>query len=435
MQYIKEVKTTMNNIPIISVTGTKGKTTTVAVVADVLRTLEKNVLKVDTTGHFVNGERRSTLDDSKAIWRLVPTVCPGRYLWEFFSNPALQDNGVAVLEAALGSSAVSGLGYRYHKVGVFLNVFEDHIGSSDRIQSKADIARAKQFIFARVQDGGYAAFNADDELVVDRLSVLPKEHDVTLIPFGLTFEHFDITAHLANGGVALTVNGQKEIVLRKSDGDTVMLDLKNIPWTFGGAFTPSVWNILAAMSAVYGYFDGTVPQGTRQAFEAVRLDPYGGRLTLFENKAGVKILADYAHEKISLGMVAKLAHTQTAGDGKVIGVVRLAHDRSDDLMRETGELIAPEYDQFVVYDKIDGYWRKPLQKSKRFPEVAGRTSEVLSEAIRRVNPNVERIIREDEAIERAAKIAKPGDVVVVIVNDDIKRSIEFIKKSFKADFV
>ena len=53
------------SVPIISVTGTKGKTTTVAVIADVLQSLGKNVLKVDTTGHFLNGERRSTLDDSK----------------------------------------------------------------------------------------------------------------------------------------------------------------------------------------------------------------------------------------------------------------------------------------------------------------------------------------------------------------------------------
>ncbi|MFY9228057.1 MAG: Mur ligase family protein [Candidatus Microsaccharimonas sp.] len=425
----------MSVVPIISVTGTKGKTTTVSVIADVLLALQKNVLKVDTTGHFLNGERRSTLEESKAAWRLVPSVAPGRYLWEFHAQPELKENSVAVLECSLGCSAASGLAYRYHKVGVFLNVFEDHLGSSDRIKTKEDIAKAKQFIFSRLlHQDAYAVFNADDALVVDRLQVAP-EVGVTLVPFGLDFSEFDLDTHLKEGGVAITVNDSKEVVLRKKEGDTVVVSLEKIPWTFDGNFMPSIWNIMASVGALYGYFDGQLPDGIREAFEAVRLDPYGGRLTLLENEAGVKILADYAHEKISLGLVAELAKTKVAEGGKVIGVVRLAHDRTDDLMRETGEVIGKAYDQLVVYDKIDGYWRKATPKNSTFVEVDGRTSQILSDAIASVNPNVERIVREDEALQRAAEIAKPGDVVVVIVNDDIVRSIGFIKEYFKADFI
>lgn len=423
--------------PIISVTGTKGKTTTVAVIADVLQRLSKNVLKVDTTGHFINGERRSTLDDSKRTWQLVPSVCPGRFLWEFHAQPELRENGVAVLECSLGSSAMSGLGYRYHDVGVFLNVFEDHIGSSDRIQSKEDIAKAKSFIFSRlVHDGGYAVFNADDELVVKTLSLLPKDAiNTQLVPCGLTFEAFDIESHLQRGGVALTLNDQKQIVLKTASDETVLADLKAIPWTFDGAFGPSVWNMLSAVGALYGYFKGQLPTEFREAVEAVRLDRYGGRLTLLKNENDVTVLADYAHEKISLGLVADLARTQVGDGGQVIGVVRLAHDRTDDLMVDTGKTIAGKYDQFVVYDKIDDYWRKPKARVSRFKEIAGRTSQILTDAIKEVNPRVERIVREDEAIARAAEIAQPGDVVVVIVNDNIERSIEFIRESFKAEFI
>lgn len=423
-------------VPIITVTGTKGKTTTVGVIADVLQKLKKNVLKVDTTGHFINGDRKSTLDDSKEIWRLVPSVSPGRYLYEFFVNPDLQENGVAVLESSLGSSSLPGLGYRYHDIGVFLNVFEDHIGSSSRIQSKQDIVKAKSFIFQQILGSGYAAFNADDEHVTSALTEIPEErlNPVNLIPFGFDFGHFDVTSHLKNGGVAVSVNKRRQIVVLSGDTKTVVVDLKTIPWTFDGMFKPSVWNLLAAVSALYGYFNGALPDNFKETFESVRLDQYGGRLTLFENKEGVKILADYAHEKISLQLVAELARTQTTAESKIIGVVRLAHDRSDELLKETGRAIASSYDQFVVYDKIDGHFR-PAKDAARFPQIIGRTSEIFSEAIKEVNPNVECIIREDEAIARAAELARPGDVVVVIVNDDIKRSIEFIKESFKADFV
>ncbi len=425
----------MSTVPIISVTGTKGKTTTVAVIADILLHLQKNVLKVDTTGHFLNGERKSTLEDSKSSWRLVPSVAPGRYLWEFYANPSLKDNGVAVLECSLGCSATSGLAYRYHKVGVFLNVFEDHLGSSDRIQSKEDIARAKEFIFSRLlHSDAYAVFNADDELVVDRLQVAPKT-GVELVPFGLTFSAFPIEEHLANGGVAVTVNDSKEVVLRRKEGDQVIVSLAAVPWTFNGAFEPSTWNLMASVGAIYGHFDGNLPEGIREAFEAVRLDPYGGRLTLLEAENGVKILADYAHEKVSLGLVAQLAKTQVAEGGKVIGVVRLAHDRTDDLMRDTGEVVGKAYDQLVVYDKIDGYWRKAIKKNTKFVEIDGRTSQIFADAIASVNPNVERIVREDEALQHVAQIARPGDVVVFIVNDNIERSINFVKEYFTADFI
>lgn len=426
----------MTTVPIISVTGTKGKTTTVAIIADVLRKLERNVLKVDTTGHFVNGERRSTLEDSKQAWRLVPSVCPGRYLWEFHAHPELKENGVAVLECSLGCSASSGLGYRYHNVGVFLNVFEDHLGSSDRIQTKEDIAKAKEFVFSRLlHTNSYAAFNADDPLVVKSLAALPVQRGITKLPFGLTFGEFDIEGHLADGGVAFTVNDKSQIVLRDAQGDTVLMDLKNIPWTFNATFAPSTWNLLAAAAAVYGYLHGELPDNFNDLFESVRLDPYGGRLTMLQTQNNVKILADYAHEKQSLKLVAELARTQVTPPGRVIAVVRLAHDRTDELMRETGVFIADSYDQFVVYDKIDGHWRQATRKGSRFIEVVGRTSQIFSDAIKEVNPNVERIIREDEAIERAAEIARPGDIVVVIVNDNIERSITFIKEKFKAEFV
>lgn len=423
-------------VPIITVTGTKGKTTTVAVIADILRSFEKNVLKVDTTGHFINGQRRSTLDDSKKTWHLVPSVAPGRYLYEFLINPELQEDGVAVLEASLGSSSVRGMAYAYHNVGVFLNVFEDHIGSSSRIQSKDDIAKAKSFVFSKLYAGGYAVFNADDEYVVKTLSEVPQERlePIHLIPCGITFEKFDIAKHLSKGGVAITLNKEHQVVLRNAQGDTVLADLKAIPWTFNGTFVPSVWNIISAIGALYGYFKGELPVGFKEAVEAVRLDRYGGRLTMLENDNNVKILADYAHEKVSLALVGELARTQTADNGRVIGVVRLAHDRSDELMRETGAAIAGSYDRFIVYDKIDGHFR-PAKNAARFPQIVGRTSEIFADAIRQINPNTERILREDQAIARAAEIAQPGDVVVVIVNDDIERSIGFIKDIFKAEFI
>jgi cyanophycin synthetase len=424
----------MSQVPIIAITGTKGKTTTAFVVAEVLQKLGGNVLRVDTTGHYVNGAQHSNLEDSKRIWGLVPTVSPGRYLWEFQTHPDFSENGVAVLETALGSSAGAGLGYREHQVGVFLNVFEDHLGSSSRLKTKADIAKAKEFIFARIANGGTAVFNADDALVVDRLQVLPEKFKINLLPCGLQFDQYDLPSHLQAGGKALTVRDRR-VVLLEGDQEHELLDLVRIPWTFEGEFGPSLWNVLMAAAAVLAHVNLTWSDQVRLAFESVRLDPYGGRLTLLQAANGTKLLLDYAHEKVSLAEVAKFAHSMTK-TGKVYGVVRIAHDRTDELMLETGRVIGEAFDSCIVYDKIDGYWRKPkVVRSQRFPQVMGYASQKLTEGIKQANPQVERIVREDQAIARAAELAGPDDVVVVIVNDDIHRSVDFVKESFKAEFV
>ncbi|MCA9333078.1 hypothetical protein KDA00_04370 [Candidatus Saccharibacteria bacterium] len=419
----------------IAVTGTKGKTTVVNVVATALQSFDQNVLKVDTTGHFINSQRKSTLDDSKMTWRLVPSVCPGRYLWEFHKNPNLEKNGVAVLECSLGCSGPSGLGYRVHEIGIFLNVFEDHLGSSDRIKSKNDIAEAKGFVFSRIAESGYAVFNADDELVCKSLGKIKSEYKINKIACGIDLNFIDKNKHLKDGGVLVTCHGNK-VTIVTNDSTNEIIDINNIPWAFKGDYLPSTMNILHSIGALYGYFNGNLPDNFSEIFESVRLDPNGGRLTLLKARNGAIILADYAHEKKSLKEISKLAKTLVQKNGKLVGVVRLAHDRTDQLIQETGREIADSFDNFIVYDKIDGLIRKPSnQHSIRFPQIVGRTSRIFADAICELNPKVERIIQEDKAIYRAAKIANPGDVVVIIVNDNIEQSLSFIKKSFEADFI
>lgn len=429
----------MKSVPIISVTGTKGKTTTVSVIGDILHRLGHNIVRVDTKGHYVNGEQRSTLEESKSLWGLVPTKSPGRYLWDFYADDRLRSKGVAVLECAIGCSGTAGLGYDYHDIGIFLNVFEDHLGSSPRLNSRSDIAEAKSFIFKRIASDGYAIFNADDALVTEMMNRYADHIDSTRkIALGIDLSEIDTSEHLSAGGSIVTVNDSSEIVLRTTEGDLVLASLHAIPWTFDGKFKPSVYNLMAALAGVYAQYDGDLPSGFRGAVEGVRLDPYGGRLTLLQAKNGAKIIADYAHEKQSLAAVADLARSQIrpSSDGKVIGVVRMAYDRTDETFLETGAVIGEKYDQVIVYEKIDGYFRKAKNNpGKKFRQIEGRTSQVLYDGVKSTNDDVIRIPREDQALEYASSVVKPNDVVVVIVNDDIRRSIDFIKSSFEAELL
>lgn len=431
----------------LTITGTKGKTTVSTLLAQVLRVTGEVVLNVDTAGVYLNGKQVLTKSQSQTVWDVVPTVAPGRFLY-LLNDPAtlpVADDlnhstvpGVAVLEASLGCGTVSGLGYYGHDVGIFTNVFEDHLGSRPDLNDKKDIALSKRFIFSRINREGYAVFNGDDENVCSQLSACKE--GVTLIPFGVKHASFDLEAHRKSGGMAISVE-DNTVVLYEGKKTTRLLKLSDVAWTFNGHFMPSVYNLMAIIGGLIGYSDGRVDERLIERVKKSRLDPMSGRLVLMKNSAGVKILADYAHEKQSLASVAKLARHLTGADGKVIGVLRLTWDRTEELIRETAEHIAGCYDEFVIYDKIDGYWRHPSERfrtsQRQFVQEVGKVSAWFADELtkQKGDAHVTRILREDEAVAHAATLAGPGDVVVVIVNDNIHRSIDFIKESFKADFI
>ena len=421
----------------IVITGTKGKTTVAYLVDQILMSLHKDTIRVDTTGHFVNGERKSTLEESKAIWGLVPTVCPGRFLWELrTSSEEKRKNTVAILESSLGSSNSPGLGIKYHNVGVWTNVLEDHLNSTNRLKTRVDIADAKDFVFKRIGDGGFAVFNACDELVCSKTGCIIDTCTKVPVIYNNNKVFFDVNSHYKNGGSVFVLEKTK-IFKQSFDRKELIYDASGLPWVFRGYFTPSLINLTFAVAATYAVFDGNMPSGLASILDDIRLDPYGGRLTVFNAENGAMIIADYAHEKESLVSIGKLARrlAEERG-GRTIGVVRLAYDRTDDLIDKTGQAIGEVFDQVVVYDKIDGYWRKPIQlpSASRFIQEVGKISRTLGAAIKKTNKHVNVILREDEALEFAAKKAGSKDVVIVIVNDDIIRSIDWIKEKFQADF-
>lgn len=416
---------------IITVTGTKGKTTVVSVIAEAMRTLGRNTLHVTTNGHYMNGVQLSTLADSKRIWGLkTPSLIPGRYLTELtHAYHGTDGDDVAVLEATF-SNARTGLGYRQHDVGIFLNIFHDHIDPNGSVRNQQELAAAKSFVFSKVKEDGAVVFNADDEHVCSVLSRVPSD-TVRLIPCGLTFEHFDLEHHLRAGGEAVTVREGNLVLLRQQESLHV-LSVAAVAWTYGGQFKPSLWNLMHSFGGLYAGLRDQVPVSELAvALSQTTMNESDGRLVVLQAPGGVTVIADYAHEPESLAALAALGREFITNGGALLGVVRLSHERPDEVLREGGKQFAHLFDRLIIYDKIDGYWRRAEPSTiTRYPQIEGRTSQVVYEAAAQHNPHVERIVREDHAIAKMADMARPGDVVVVIVNDDARRSIEHIKTAF-----
>ena len=118
---------TSARIPLISITGTNGKTTVTRLTDQILRHAGKIVGMTTTDGIYIDGNRVAKGDttgpaSAKAV----------------LSDPTVE---VAVLETARGGIVRRGLGYDWSDIGVITNVQPDHIGQ-DGIETLEDLVRS-----------------------------------------------------------------------------------------------------------------------------------------------------------------------------------------------------------------------------------------------------------------------------------------------------
>lgn len=410
---------------IFSITGTKGKTTVSRLISHALVRSKVPTLLVDSDGHYFNGRKKSEGKTSVILHSSAPTVCPGKYLYELRNK----GKSVAVLETSIGSAGNSGLGYRRHNVAVFTNVFEDHFGRN--IKTKKDIAERKGRIsFGSLPDNGFAVFNADDSFVVGELVQIPEDKNITQIPFGINFNELNLEKHLDADGVAIIYN-EPYISLKTKDAEKKLLDVRDISWTFNGQFTPSIYNLQAALGALLAYSGGkNLTQKTVDDLATFKIKKTGGRLvTLRNKKKNIDALLDFAHEKYSIIELAKLAKSRT--EGKVVAIVRFATDRTNEQLEDYASAIAPFFDSIVVYDKIDGVVRKPISNKKHmYYRDIGEVADIVYKKIGKTLgsfDNTFKEIEEKNAIAKALSLAESGDLLVHISNDH-KKSVQYFKQ-------
>src|SRR4029453_8269361 len=157
-------------IPIVSVTGTNGKTTTTRLLAHVARYAGHHVGLTTTEGGSINSEQ----------------IMKGAGTGPASAQAVLRDPTVtfAALETARGGILRFGLGYDWANVGVVTNVAPDHLGLRD-IETLEDLARVKSLVTERVFPDGVAVFNAEDEMT----AWLAARAKARLAYFSLNPEH------------------------------------------------------------------------------------------------------------------------------------------------------------------------------------------------------------------------------------------------------
>ncbi|RDH47247.1 cyanophycin synthetase [Fischerella thermalis] len=383
-----------SRIPILSVTGTNGKTTTTRLLAHIYKQTGKVVGYTTTDGTYI-----------------------GDYLVEVGDNTGpqsaqliLQDPTVevAVLETARGGILRSGLAFEAANVGVVLNVAADHLGIGD-IDTIDQLAHLKSVVAEAVYPDGYAVLNADDP----RVAAIAERTKANIAYFTMNPESELVRNHIQKGGVAAVYeNGFLSIL--KGDWTHRIERAENIPLTMGGRAPFMIANALAASLAAFvqNVSIEQIRAGLNTFRASVSQTP--GRMNLF-NLGNFHALVDYAHNPHSYEALGSFVRNWTNGDR--IGVIGGPGDRRDQDFVALGKLSAEIFDYVIVKEDDDTRGR-----------ARGSAAELIIQGIKQVNPNYEfeAILDETQAINKALDIA-PENSLVVILPESVNRAIKLIK--------
>ncbi|HJT64837.1 MAG TPA: cyanophycin synthetase [Pyrinomonadaceae bacterium] len=372
-------------IPIISVTGTNGKTTVTRMISHVFKNLGQTVGMTTTDGIYVNGERVVEGDTTGPA--SAQTV---------LSDPSVE---VAVLETARGGVVRRGLGYDWSDVGVITNIGEDHLGQ-DGINSVEDIVYIKSLVAERVFEGGTLVLNADNEHVVG----IGRQKSVTrrrkrFVYFSLDPNNPLIQQHLRDGGAAfLFVDGW--LVESAKDDTNKIIDVFSVPATMNGLAEFQVANLLAAIAACRAQ---NVPReviaSSLKTFSSYTDNP--GRVNLYRLNGG-HVMVDYGHNANAFEAICRMASKWE--DRRVTGVIGVPGDRDDSLIVHAGRVAARGFHRLIIREDNDLRGRKP-----------GEVAQLLCDAAHNEAPQTDCQIMMDvgEALQHAVKTMQRGEVIVV----------------------
>lgn len=397
-----------SRVPIVSVTGTNGKTTTSRMIAHIFKGIGRKVGMTSTDGIVI---------DERLVYKA--DASGPRSARMVLQNPRVD---FAVMEVARGGILREGLGYDRNDVAVVTNIAPDHLGMRgiDTLEQLADV---KAVVVEAVPRDGFAVLNADDDLVRKmRRRCSGGIVWFSLQPPGTKVREF-VDDYCRRGGraVVLEPTDKGDMIVIKHGRRSMQLAWTHLlPSTFGGTAKFNVANAMAAAGAAFAAGAGLheIRQGLRTFTTSYYLSP--GRMNQV-NVNNVDVFVDYCHNAPGMRVLGQFVDSyaeQKAGQadlGKIsrIGVIATAGDRRDDDMRELGAIAAGHFDVLIVRED------ERLRGRRR-----GDTAALVAEGVRaRMGEEgvrcrqVDVLLDEPEAVRAAMARANPGDVVVLCVDN------------------
>ena len=397
-----------SRIPILAVTGTNGKTTTVRMLAHILKLMGRRVGMTSTDGIVVDGRlmKRGDMSGPRSAQMVL-------------QNPTVD---TAVFEVARGGILREGLGYDRNDVAVVTNVTGDHLGLGG-IDTLGQLANVKGVLVEAVPRSGSAVLNADDSLVYKMGHHCAGRVILFSMAKNKGEDGYDrVDGHTARGNAAFVLQDTPQgelMVLRHGPRTMPVLYTHLMPATFGGRARMNVANALAAAAAAWasGAHLHDIRQGLRTFTTSFFQAP--GRLNMVE-VAGYRVVIDYCHNVDGMRQLADFVNrmvTEGHGrSGRAIGVIGTPGDRRDKDQHDYGYLAAGAFDDLVIREDKNLRGRKSGETAAHVADGV-RAARASAEGAR--TTHVETVLEEAAAVHAAFRRALPGDLVVVCADDPV----------------
>ncbi len=323
-------------IPVASVTGTNGKTTTTRLLAHIAMTAGRRTAWSSTDGIVVQGE----------------VVEPGDYSGPAGARGVLTAPGVEVgiLETARGGMLLKGLGVSHNDVSVVTNVSPDHLGLQG-VDTLDQLAEVKAIVTRATRPGGWVVLNGDDPRVwAMRTGIRGKPWVFSLDPSSPALRE-----SVGSGGRGLTIlDGQVTVLAPGADPDRLVRVL-DVPATLSGLSVHNTANVLAATAAALGLgLDrAAVVEGLRTFQPDAELNP--GRMNIYtvplQGGGACTVIVDLAHNEAGLDALMDVAEGLRAPGARLHLGLGSAGDRTDEILQNLGEIAGRRADHVVAAHK------------------------------------------------------------------------------------
>ncbi len=384
-----------SRIPIISVTGTNGKTTTTRLLAHIVKNNGFRVGFTTSDGIYIQNHMLEKGDTTGPI--------SAEYI---LKDPTVE---FAVLETARGGILRAGLGFSRCDIAIITNIREDHLGLSD-IDTLDDLARVKSVVVRSVKKEGWAILNAEDEQCLKIANDLGCQ-----IAYFAMDEENPVVKKLSKEGKIVAVFENGFITIKKGDWKIRVEKALHIPLTLGGKAKFMIQNVLAATLAsyLYGFKTEDISLSLQTFIPSVAQTP--GRMNIFEFKK-FKVMIDFAHNPAGYSAIEDLLSNMEAT--RKIGIIAGVGDRRDEDIRDCAEIAARMFDHIII---------------RQEKHLRGRTEQeiidLILEGIKKANRPVtyEIITKEIEAIKHAISIAEEGTFITAL-SDVVTNAIEIVQE-------
>jgi len=393
-------------IPVIMVTGTNGKTTTVRMASYILKEFGHTVGYTSTNGVVVAG--RTVLHGDQAGYKGAHRVFKERQVT------------AAVLEVARGDLLLPGLYMDRCNAAALLNVDREHLGLGG-INTVEEMAAYKQQV---VNAGRTVVLNADDKLCVKMTNDYSTARTIL---FAMAQDNPFLIRHIDHGGTAFYVarnqDNEEGIIYANNNCRQLLQPIAAMPSTAGGIIRHNIENAMAAAALTLAV--GVPIDIIRKALATFNnsIECSSGRFNEIEGYP-FRIIVDRADNPPAAKSLMKTVRVMSA-DRKLC-MFTVTGNRPESVFQEMTEEIAEHFDIFVSYE-IAKY-----RRGRGDGEIADKLKQALmNKGIE--EHNIRTAMNPEDAFHHLATLTRPADLVFLLSLDDVNKWLPTIHKEFRSN--